>query len=170
MRGVDDVPAGLLADLLGLLVEEHHGDLGPPAGALRRSVDVRSDIGVAQEVIVDVLTAGELLVLDLQRHEDSGVIAIPGVVVGDHREIADPPIHSEQIEGSGTQEEHGRLVGSEEGADLRHVAQSSGLDGSGCGGGHGGLLKRGDGAGWVVACGHPCVANAQPQPSATEIG
>jgi hypothetical protein len=86
IRRQDQRVALLAADLLGLFVEEHHRDHRRPAAAGQ----VLPDLGVAQQVVVDLLAGLELDVRAVLRGEHPGVLAVPGVVVGDVLEVAHP--------------------------------------------------------------------------------
>ena len=69
--------------------------------------DGRLHLGVAQQVVVDLLAALELDVGLVLRGEHPRVTAVPGVVVGDVVEVADPPVDAEQVERGRPDEEIG---------------------------------------------------------------
>jgi hypothetical protein len=104
----------LPADLFGLFVEEDHGDHRRVAAAAQ----VFLDLGVAQQVVVDLLAGLELDVGAVLRGEHPGVLAVPGVVVGDVLEVTHPAVDAEQVERRRADEVDRLGVGPEERADL----------------------------------------------------
>ena len=131
-----DVPALLLADALGLLVEHQEHELGLAAAA----VDELDDLLVLQQVVVDVLDRRELGVRLLARAEDVRVAAVVAVDVADVLEVLAPLVDAEQVEVGRADEVDRVRVAVEEAADLRDVLEF-------LGGGHGRLL--GSGGSWV---------------------
>src|SRR4029453_16544072 len=119
VRGHDQLVAELAADLLGLLVEEHHHDHRRTAPLAQ----VRLHFGVAEQVVVDLLGRLELDVRLVLRREHPRVAAVPGVVVDDVLEVAHPAVDAEQVE-RGRPEEVDRLgVGSGGRPDLGDAVQ-----------------------------------------------
>ena len=51
--------------------------------------------------------------------------SVPGVVVGDVSEVADPSVDAQEVERGGSEEEHRLGVGSEESANLGNAPQLS---------------------------------------------
>ena len=128
IRRQDQRVALFPADLLGLFVEEHHRDHRRPAALAQ----VFADLGVAQQVVVDLLTRGELDVRAVLRGEHPGVLAIPGVVVGDVLEVADPSVDAEQVERRRADEVDRLGVGPEERADLGDAVEVATGSGGAC--------------------------------------
>ncbi len=125
VRREDQVVAQLLADLLGLLVEEHHRDHRRHARGSHPRRDVGLHLGIPQEVVVDLLAALELDERLVLRGEDPRVGAVPGVVVDEVAEVTDPAVDAEQVERGRSHEEDRASVGPEEAADLRDRPQRS---------------------------------------------
>ena len=124
----DQLVVEFVADLLGLLVEEHHRDHRAGPGRRTPRLDEALNLGVAQQVIVDLLGAVELHIGLAGRGEHPGVRAVPRVVVDDVLETADPPIDAQQVEARRPDEEDRLLVGPEEGANLRDALQAAGSE------------------------------------------
>ena len=125
VRREDQVVAQLLADLLGLLVEEHHRDHRRPARGPHPRRDVGLHLGIAQQVVVDLLAALELDERLVLRGEHPRMGAVPGVVVDEVPEVADPTVDAEQVERGRSHEEDRAGVGPEEAADLGDRPQRS---------------------------------------------
>ena len=66
---------------------------------------------VAQQVVVDVGDVCEGLVLALGRHQYVGMTAVVAVDLADVGEVADPLLHTCQIEVGGTEGVDGPLIG-----------------------------------------------------------
>jgi hypothetical protein len=124
----DQRVALLAADLLGLFVEEHHRDHRHAAAAAQ----VLGDLGVAQQVVVDLLARLELDVRPVLRREYPRVLAVPGVVVGDVLEVAHPPVDAEQVESRRADEVDRLLVSPEERADLGDAVEAAAGSGGAC--------------------------------------
>ena len=95
-------------------------------------------LGVAQQVVVDLLAGLELHVRLVLRGEHPRVLAVPGVVVDDVLEVAHPAVDAEQVERGRADEVDRLLVGPEERADLGDAAQRA------AGGGRGVLVRGPD--------------------------
>jgi hypothetical protein len=125
-----DIETQLFAQVLGLLIE-HQEDRDRLAALVTAYLDVVDDVVVLEQVVVDVLNRGELLVGGLPWHEDVGVAPVKTVDVADGLEVIDPLVHAEQIEVRCTDVVDGTLIAAEEAAHVRdagdgfHVALQS---------------------------------------------